>query len=61
MINNVNINKKVASNKVRFCKMDFKYFIDYKDAKKLDLYAYSFQKLVHIEETLMKLNMYIFS
>ena len=37
MINNVNINKIVASNKVRFCKMDFKYFIDYKEAKTIRL------------------------
>ena len=28
--------------------------------KKLDLYVYFFQKLVHIEETLMKLNIFIF-
>ena len=28
--------------------------------KKLDLYVYFFQKLVHIEETLMKINIFIF-
>ena len=28
--------------------------------RKLDLYVYFFQKLVHIEETLMKLNIFIF-
>ena len=35
-----------------------KYTLYYKDAKKLDLYLYFSQKLVYIENTLMKLNMY---
>ena len=35
----MDINKIVVSNKVSFGKKDFKYFIGYKDAKKLDLYA----------------------
>ena len=43
-INNIDINKIVVSNKVSFGKKDFKYFIGYKDAKKIDLYAYSFHK-----------------
>ena len=30
-------------------KKDFKCFIGYKDAKKIDLYAYSFHKWVHIK------------
>ena len=34
MINNVDINKIVAFNKLPFSKQDFKYFIGYKDAKK---------------------------
>ena len=40
----IDINKIVVSNKVYFGKKDFKYFIGYKDAKKLDLHEYSFQK-----------------
>ena len=44
-IGNVDINKIVVSNQVSFGKKDFKYFIGYKDAKKIDLYAYSFQKM----------------
>ena len=52
-IDNIDINKIVVSNKVSFGKKNFKYFIGYKDAKKLGLYPYFFQKLVHIEETLM--------
>ena len=44
MINNANINKMVVSNKVYFDKKGFKYFIDYKDTKKLNLYAHFFQK-----------------
>ena len=34
MIDNIDINKVVVSNKVFFGKKDFKYFIVYKDAKK---------------------------
>ena len=41
---NIDINKIVASNKVYICKNGFKYFIDYKDIKKLDLDEYFFQK-----------------
>ena len=41
-------------------KGNFKYFIGYKDAKKLDLYSYYFQKSVHIEEILIKLNVCFF-
>ena len=42
-IKNVDIEKIVVSNKVRFGKKGFKYFIGYKDAKKLNLYIYFFQ------------------
>ena len=56
----IDINKIVVSNKVSVGKKGFKCFIGYKDAKKIDLYAYFFQKLVHIEETLMKLNKWLF-
>ena len=34
----------IKSNKISFGKNDFKYFIGCKDAKNLDLYAYSYQK-----------------
>ena len=43
-INNIDINKILVSNKVSFGKRLFKYFIGFKDAKKLDLYGYFFQK-----------------
>ena len=33
-IKNIDVNKIVVSNKVSFGKKAFKYFIDYKDAKK---------------------------
>ena len=33
-IKHIDINKKVVSTKVSFGKKGFKYFIDYKDAKK---------------------------
>ena len=60
LISNIDLNKVVVSNKVSFGKKGFKYFIGYKDAKKLDIYAYSFQKWSHIEEILMNLNMCLF-
>ena len=43
-IDNIDANKIVVSNKISFGKNDFKYFIGFKDAKKIDLYAYFFQK-----------------
>ena len=43
-IDNKDVHKIVVSNKISFDKNDFKYFIGFKDAKKLNLYAYSFQK-----------------
>ena len=39
-IKNIDIKKIVVSNKVSFGKKGSKYFIDYKDDKKLDLYVY---------------------
>ena len=59
-INSLDINKIVVSNKLPLDKEDFKYFIGYKDSKKIDLDAYSHQKCVHIEEILMKLNICLF-
>ena len=47
----------VVSNKVSFGKKGLKYFIGYKYVKKLDLCVYFSQKWVHIEKTLIKLNM----
>ena len=47
----------MVSNKVSFGKKDFKPFVGYKNAKKIDLYVYFFQKCLHIEEILMKLDM----
>ena len=43
-IDNIDVNKMLVSKKISFGAKDFKYCIGYKDAKKLDLYAYSFQK-----------------
>ena len=51
-IKNKDINKIVVSNKVYFSKKGFKYFIGYKNAKKVR----PSQKFWHIEKTLMKLN-----
>ena len=60
LIDNIDINKIVESNRISFVKEDFKYFIGYNDAKKLDLSAYSFQKWMYIEEILIKLNVCLF-
>ena len=42
MIDDIDINKIVVSNKFTYGKQDFKYFIGYKDDTKLDLWAYYF-------------------
>ena len=60
-IRNIDINEIVVSNKVCFSKKRFKYFIGYKGAKKIwPLYIFFYQKWVHIEKTLMKLNICLF-
>ena len=59
-IKNVDIDKTVVSNTVPFGKKGFKYFVGYKDAEKLSLYMYFYQKWLHIEKTFTKLNMYLF-
>ena len=58
-INSIDINKIAVSNKFPFCKQDFKYFIGYKDNKKLDLYAYYSQKRIYIKDISIKLNVCI--
>ena len=60
LITNIYINKIVVSNKVSFDKKAFKYFIDYKDGKKIKPLCIFLQKGVHIEKTLMKLDIYLF-
>ena len=43
MINDIDINEKVVSNKHPLGKQDSKFFVSYEDdKKKWDLYAYSF-------------------
>ena len=43
-LKNIDINEIVVSNKISFGKKGFKYFIGYKDTKKVDLYVYISQK-----------------
>ena len=38
-INNIDVNKIVVSNKASLGQNDFKYYISYKDAKKIYLYG----------------------
>ena len=56
-IKNIDVNKIAISNKVSFGKKWFKYLIGYKDPKKLDLHVYFSPKWLHIQKTLMKLNL----
>ena len=44
LIDDIDLNKILVSNRISFIKIDFKYLICNKEAKKLDLDAYSFQK-----------------
>ena len=60
MIDDIDINKIVVSNKFTYGKQDFKYFIGYKDDTKLGLWAYYFQTLVYKKGILIKLNVCIF-
>ena len=41
---NIDINKLAVFNKPSFSKKGFKYFIGYKDAKKIRLFVYFYQK-----------------
>ena len=43
-IKNIDINKIVVANNASFGKKSFKYFIGYKDSKKIDIYVYFFQQ-----------------
>ena len=58
-INSIDTNKIKVSNKLSFSKQNFKYLIGYKDNKKLYLHPYFVQKLVYIEESLIKLDVCI--
>ena len=51
----MDVNKILVSNKMSLGKNGFKYFIGH-----IDLYAYSFQKWVHVEKILIKLNVCFF-
>ena len=54
LINDIDNDETVVSNKFPFGKQDFKYFIGYKDDKKLDLYAYYIW--LYIQDILINLN-----
>ena len=56
LINDLDINKIVVSNKVSFGRNGFKYFIGSKDGKKVRSLCILLPKLVHVEGTFMKLN-----
>ena len=58
-IKNIDINKIVASNKVFFGKKGFKYFIGYKNAKKVRPLCIFLPKMSAYKRDLMKLNIYL--
>ena len=58
MTNDIDINKVVVSDKLLFSTQDFTYFNGYKDDNNLGLYAYPFQKWVHLEKICNR--MYVF-
>ena len=43
-IDNIDVNEVVEYSKISFGKINSKYYIGYKDAKKIDLSDFSFQK-----------------
>ena len=59
-IKDIDINNKVVSNKVYFGKNGFKYFISYKDAKKIKPICVFLSKMSAYRKILMKLNIYFF-
>ena len=62
-MDNIIFNKVVVSKKVSFGKKDpiFRlYRCEKIEIEKIDLYPYSFQKWVHIEKILIKLNLCVF-
>ena len=60
MVKNIDIDKIVVSNKVPFGKKGFKYVSGVKDVKKIKPSCIFLPKLLHIEKTLMKLNIFSF-
>ena len=50
----------IVSNKVPFGKKGFKYFIGYKSDRKVRLLCIILPKIVHAEDILMKLNIFLF-
>ena len=60
LIKKIDINEIVACKKVYFGRKDFTYFLVIRMVKKLDLYVYCFQKRLHIDENLTKLNICLF-
>ena len=60
VMESIDTNKIVVSNKIAFRKKGFKYFIGYKDDKKNWPYVYFYQKWVHIEKSFIELNICVF-
>ena len=62
MINDVDMNEILVSNKLPFGKKDFKYFFGYKDNRKTRplCIELSLEKWVYIKDILIKLNACIF-
>ena len=60
LIDYIDINKIVVSNKLLFGKQDIKYLIGYKDSKKLDLNANSVWNSLHIKKNWWKETVLLF-
>ena len=58
-IKKIDINNIVVSNKTSFGKKVLNVSLAIKMLKKLDVYAYFFQKWVHVEKTLRKLYVFL--
>ena len=59
MIKDIDITEIVQSNKLPFGKQGFKYFIGYKDNKKIKPLSIFFHRWVCIKDILIKLNICI--
>ena len=60
-INNIDINNIVVSKKETFSKQfNLQFSLVTTTLNKFDLYAYSFQRCIHIDKILIKLNAWLF-
>ena len=59
-INDIGINKRVVCNKRPLGKLDFKYFICYKDSEKIRPLCIFHPQMIYVKEILTQVDVFIF-